>query len=219
MINIKNRYLIAIATIIAIAAVMIGIPAFLMFVDAACSPISNTICMQWRDFQWETVLAGSLGLAGGLSVIISTKMMISHEREHSIQIAVDQNIFAYLDIAAESRRYLALAKVLTGRSNVDRTKHNPESYADNVIEIINTQDQLKTIENYRNRLMEYVQNTQIPFAFADELDGLIDNMGMFDELPHDPSGKGAVEQFEESLVRFESALMRYREKLIEVRNI
>ena len=68
--------------IIAIGFAMVfGVPAILMTIDEACSPVSNAFCRQWLDFQWESIVAGALGLAGGLFVIASTREHIQAARE------------------------------------------------------------------------------------------------------------------------------------------
>lgn len=63
------------------ALFIIGTPAMFMYFDATCSPISNRFCAQWIEFQWETVLAGLLGLSGGLYVVASTRAQITAQRE------------------------------------------------------------------------------------------------------------------------------------------
>ncbi|KZC98120.1 MULTISPECIES: hypothetical protein [unclassified Thalassospira] len=55
-----------------------------MLVDNYCTPISGAACAAWRGFSWETVLAGSLGLAGGLLVITATRWQIRAQKEAEI---------------------------------------------------------------------------------------------------------------------------------------
>jgi len=49
-----------------VACLGLVLSAFFMSIDSACSPTSTEICRQWLAFQWETVLAGALGLSGGI---------------------------------------------------------------------------------------------------------------------------------------------------------
>ncbi len=73
-----------------IAIFIIGVPPLLMTIDEACSPINNSICKHWLAFQWETVLAGCLGLMGGIFVIVSTRQHIIAQREDMAAVKLEQ---------------------------------------------------------------------------------------------------------------------------------
>lgn len=67
-------------------ALITGATAFgfiLLFIgfDTACLGSGAIQCRVWRAFQWESVIAGALGLAGGLFVIASTRQQINAVRE------------------------------------------------------------------------------------------------------------------------------------------
>lgn len=71
--------------LIKIALIMgaIALGVILLFIgsDAACLGSGITACRVWRDFQWESIVAGALGLAGGIFVIASTRQQIQAQRE------------------------------------------------------------------------------------------------------------------------------------------
>jgi len=187
-----------------------------LWADLQCRPISSSLCSAWSKLSWETVLAGAIGLMGGLFVIVSTRMTISHEREHSAQTIVDQNLFLYLEIVAESRRYLDLAKALTGLIHFEQLD---EDITEGSIteQKVDVRQRLKTIEEYRYHLLNYLQNEQVPFSFATELQSLVKDMGLFDEITGEPNEVGVVELFELSIIAFERPLARYRQRLIKAR--
>ncbi|WP_404420951.1 hypothetical protein [Thalassospira australica] len=62
-----------------VACLGLVLSAFFMSIDSACSPTSTEICRQWLAFQWETVLAGALGLLGGIlaynAATLSSKLL------------------------------------------------------------------------------------------------------------------------------------------------
>ncbi len=72
--------------IAAAATAILVLPALGMLADSSCSPISNTLCEVWSKFQWETVLAGSLGLAGGIFVLVSTRQQISAQKKAAVEL-------------------------------------------------------------------------------------------------------------------------------------
>lgn len=72
--------------IVAAATAILVLPTLGMFADSSCSPISNTLCEVWSKFQWETVLAGSLGLAGGIFVLVSTRQQISAQKKAAVEL-------------------------------------------------------------------------------------------------------------------------------------
>lgn len=49
--------------------------------DTICLSTGATLCRVWRDFQWESIVAGALGLGGGIFVIASTRQQIKAVRE------------------------------------------------------------------------------------------------------------------------------------------
>jgi hypothetical protein len=66
----------------------------LLAVDNACQPVSNRFCHLWVSFQWETVLAGFLGLGGGAFAWIAVVKQIQAQRD---DLAIS--------ISASKRRY------------------------------------------------------------------------------------------------------------------
>jgi hypothetical protein len=60
-----------------------------LIIDQSCRPIGNMFCSMWVKFQWETVLAGGLGLMGGIFVILSTREHIQANREDAVNRELD----------------------------------------------------------------------------------------------------------------------------------
>ena len=129
---------------------------------------------------------------------------------------MDQNLFLYLEIVAESRRYLDLAKALTGLIHFEQLDEDitEGSMTEQKVDV---RQRLKTIEEYRCHLLNYLQNEQVPFSFATELQSLVKDMGLFDEITGEPNEVGVVELFELSIIAFERPLARYRQRLIKAR--
>ncbi|QPO13171.1 hypothetical protein IT893_06560 [Thalassospira sp. A40-3] len=68
------------AAAIAISLIFMLVAA-LLAVDNACQPVSNRFCHLWLRFQWETVLAGLLGLGGGAFAWIGVVKQIQAQRD------------------------------------------------------------------------------------------------------------------------------------------
>ncbi|OSQ30138.1 hypothetical protein [Thalassospira sp. MCCC 1A03138] len=77
--NIKQWAGIALVSIVLVAAVC----SVLLFIDSTCSPLASEACRLWIGFQWETVLAGALGLTGGIFVITSSREQIRAMQEET----------------------------------------------------------------------------------------------------------------------------------------
>lgn len=188
-----------------------------LWIDLQCTPISTKLCLAWNKFNWETVLAGTIGLLGGLFVITSTRIMIENQRTQSIQTAIDREIFVYLDIVAESRRYLEILRIAinTVRSEEDEIGITE---SENINRIIENKQNLRTIEKYRHHLDHHInENLDVPPSIATELEELVDYMGMFDDLTGHPNESLIAKTFEMHIINFENAVDRYRQRLIETR--
>tara|TARA_R110001583_G_scaffold79449_2_gene214584 strand:- start:1893 stop:2369 length:477 start_codon:yes stop_codon:yes gene_type:complete len=61
-------------------------------IDQSCSPINSVFCSAWAKFQWETVLAGTLGLCGGIFVIMSTRQQVAAMRETANDSLAQSNL-------------------------------------------------------------------------------------------------------------------------------
>ncbi|UKV12766.1 hypothetical protein L6172_11905 [Thalassospiraceae bacterium SW-3-3] len=77
--NIKQWVGIALVSIALVAAAC----TLLLFIDSTCSPLTSEACRLWIGFQWETVLAGALGLTGGIFVITSSREQIRAMQEET----------------------------------------------------------------------------------------------------------------------------------------
>ncbi|WP_147262289.1 hypothetical protein [Thalassospira xiamenensis] len=74
MLNIKNWWPVYLTVLVAALSTIWGITADIW--GAGCSTV---YCNIGRKFQWETMSAGLLGLAGGLSVISAMRRQIEHD--------------------------------------------------------------------------------------------------------------------------------------------
>ncbi|NIZ02549.1 hypothetical protein [Thalassospira lucentensis] len=70
-------------TYIAITVVIAAFAFIVLFlgVNAACTNSPNFHCVVWRGFEWESILAGALGLMGGIFVITSSRAQIAAMQE------------------------------------------------------------------------------------------------------------------------------------------
>lgn len=55
-----------------------------IWTDAFCLSSGTGACRVWRSVQWESIVAGALGLMGGLFVIYGTQRQIQAQREDMV---------------------------------------------------------------------------------------------------------------------------------------
>ncbi|WP_336080686.1 hypothetical protein [Thalassospira sp. CH_XMU1448-2] len=96
---------------IAVAAI-IGLPAMFMSIDNACSPISNGFCRQWLSFQWETIVAGLLGLGGGYLALTAVKWQDTNQQRRTIDTCRKELVELRTLIHGAKNKHKAISKEL-----------------------------------------------------------------------------------------------------------
>ncbi|RCK20090.1 hypothetical protein TH8_19720 [Thalassospira profundimaris] len=95
-------------------AVAVGIIVIFLGLDTVCLGSGATACRVWKGFQWESIVAGALGLAGGIFVIASTRQQIHAQREDMASAElkpVDTIIHRSEAVLTAARAVLADAKI------------------------------------------------------------------------------------------------------------
>ena len=109
-----------------------------LFIDGGCTDSANGACRVWKGFQWESIVAGVLGLAAGIFVIHSTRVQIDstlatldQARQHR---ADEQSapLYLVLDFTEETRRWAneKIAEIEAAAEEVTNAQRTTQSVHD-----------------------------------------------------------------------------------------
>ncbi len=221
------------AVIFIVLVIGIVCAGFGAFYDAQKYCNGDQTCRFFQRFQWESILAGFLGLMGGLVVLYTTRQQMQQntrlaqdQRDLAIKMDIDKGLFNLFEFIAEAKRYEKIIREYIGL-------YRPAPAETSAYETAIKQDtqlarQLAGIEITVKNAERFRRSSAVPVHLDRQITLIISNLetcknrqflAPWDHVRDgDGHTKEDIDQLADNITKFHETLEQYRNDLFLVRH-